>query len=62
MLGEHCDAQVHGLYLMDKEQKMDNYVYVEHAFPNCTSSELFKGILDDVKINGKKIENLVEFE
>ena len=47
MLGEHCDAQVHGLYLMDKEQKMDNYVYVEHAFPNCTSSELFKGILDD---------------
>lgn len=47
MLGEHCDTQMHGLYLMDKEQRIDNYVYVEHAFPNCTSNELFKGILDD---------------
>lgn len=47
MLGEHCETQMHGLYLMDKEQRIDNYVYVEHAFPNCTSNELFKGILDD---------------
>ena len=47
MLGEHCDTQMHGLYIMDKEQRTDNYVYVEHAFPNCTSNELFKGILDD---------------
>ena len=47
MLGEHCDTQMHGLYLMDKEQRIDNYVYVEHALPNCTSNELFKGILDD---------------
>ena len=26
---------------------MDNYIFVEHAFPNCHSRELFKGILDD---------------
>lgn len=47
MDGEHCNVQVHGLYLMDKEQKIDNYVYVEHSHPNCDSYELFKGILDD---------------
>ncbi|MCQ2294110.1 MAG: Fe-S cluster assembly protein SufD [Bacteroidales bacterium] len=47
MLGEHCDVQAHGLYLNDQEQRVDNYVFVEHAFPNCVSRELFKGILDD---------------
>ena len=47
MNGEHCNTQAHGLYLMDKEQKVDNYIFVEHAKPNCESNELFKGILDD---------------
>lgn len=47
MLGEHCQVQAHGLYLNDQEQEVDNYVFVEHAFPNCHSQELFKGILDD---------------
>lgn len=47
MTDEGCDAQVHGLYLIDKEQKVDNYIYVEHAHPNCHSNELFKGIMDD---------------
>lgn len=48
MLGEHCNVQVNGLYLNDKHQRVENYVYVDHAKPNCKSSELFKGILDDV--------------
>lgn len=47
MNGEHCDVQAHGLYLNDQEQQVDNYIYVEHAHPNCHSHELFKGILDD---------------
>lgn len=47
MLGEHCDVQAHGLYLNDQEQQVDNYIYVDHAHPNCHSRELFKGILDD---------------
>ena len=45
--GEGADAKVFGLYLMDKEQHVDNQVFVHHAKPNCTSNELFKGILDD---------------
>lgn len=47
MLGEHCHTEAHGLYLLDKEQRADNYVFVDHAKPNCTSHELFKGIMDD---------------
>lgn len=47
MRGEHCDTEAHGLYLVDKDQHVDNHVYVEHAMPNCISHELFKGILDD---------------
>lgn len=47
LMGEHCDCQAHGLYLIDKEQRAENYIYVEHAHPNCQSEELFKGIMDD---------------
>ena len=47
MLGEHCQVEAHGLYLNDQEQQVDNYIFVQHAFPNCHSRELFKGILDD---------------
>lgn len=45
--GEHTDIQADGLYLIDKEQQVDNYIFVNHLVPNCTSHELFKGILDD---------------
>lgn len=40
-------ANVYGLYLMDRKQHIDNYVFVDHAKPGCTSNELFKGILDE---------------
>jgi Fe-S cluster assembly protein SufD len=43
--GSHAD--VFGLYLMDKVQHVDNQVFIDHAQPDCTSNELFKGILDD---------------
>ena len=47
MMGEHCDVQAHGLFLNDQVQQVDNYIFVDHACPNCHSRELFKGILDD---------------
>jgi len=40
-------ADVYGLYLMDKKQHIDNHVFVDHVNPECTSSEHFKGILDE---------------
>ncbi len=47
LVGEGADADLNGVYLMDKKQHIDNQVYVKHAVPNCTSSELFKGVLDE---------------
>jgi Fe-S cluster assembly protein SufD len=45
--GSGADANIYGLYLVDRKQHVDNRVFIEHAVPDCTSSELFKGILDD---------------
>lgn len=45
--GEGAEADLNGLYLMDKKQHVDNQVYVNHNAPHCNSNELFKGILDD---------------
>lgn len=45
--GEGADANALGVYLVDKKQHVENHVHVSHLVPRCTSSELFKGILDD---------------
>lgn len=47
MQGERCMLEADGLYLIDREQECDNYIFVEHAKPNCHSRELYKGIVDD---------------
>jgi len=44
---EGCENNSYGLYLTDRTQHIDNYSFIDHAKPHCTSSELFKGILDD---------------
>jgi len=46
--GERAECNSYGLYLSDKWQHVDNFVNVDHAFPNCTSNQLFKGVLDDM--------------
>jgi Fe-S cluster assembly protein SufD len=45
--GENAEAEVLGLYLMDRSQHIDNQIYINHKAPNCTSTEKFKGILDE---------------
>lgn len=45
--GEGAEADLNGIYLMDKKQHVDNQVVVKHSVPNCFSNELFKGVLDD---------------
>ena len=47
MQGEGCRLEADGLYLVDREQECDNYIFVEHAKPRCSSRELYKGIVDD---------------
>lgn len=45
--GEGAETQVHGLYLIDKTQHVENRLKVNHNVPHCSSNEKFKGILDD---------------
>ena len=45
--GKNAEADLKGLYLVDKKQHVDNQVFVDHASPNCYSNQLYKGIIDD---------------
>jgi Fe-S cluster assembly protein SufD len=43
----NCNSYLNGLYVADGKQIIDNHTLVDHAKPNCFSSELYKGIIDD---------------
>ncbi len=45
--GEYCETNVNGLYLVDRKQKVDNYIKIDHKKPNSISRQLYKGIIDD---------------
>jgi len=45
--GEGASAQAFGLYLTDRTQHTDNFTFIDHAVPNCSSFEHYKGILDE---------------
>jgi len=45
--GEGADATLNGLYLTGGRQHVDNHLRVRHRAPNCTSHQLYKGVLDD---------------
>ncbi len=44
--GEHSEANMYGLYLLDGKTHVDNHTVVDHKFPNCDSNEMYKGIVD----------------
>ncbi len=43
--GASCDLQ--GVFFGQRDQRTDVWTRIDHSVPNCTSSETFKGILDD---------------
>ena len=47
LAGENSEAHSYGLFVADKEQHIANFVQVDHVAPNCDSTQLFKGVLDD---------------
>lgn len=47
LIGEHAHANMNGLVFSDDKQHVDNFTSIDHAVPNCTSSQLYKNILDD---------------
>ena len=56
MEGEGAETNALGLFLIDKNQHVDNFTVIEHASPHCTSNQHYKGVLDDSStgaFNGK---------
>jgi Fe-S cluster assembly protein SufD len=54
--GEGTDSIVDGLYILSDSQIVDNHTLIDHQQPNCTSHQLYKGILNDAShavFNGK---------
>ncbi len=45
--GEGAENHAFGLFLMDRNQHVDNSVFIDHVVPHCFSNQLYKGVLDD---------------
>ena len=45
--GQGAHSNMYGLYATNQRQHVDNFTQVEHLVANCTSDELYKGVLDD---------------
>lgn len=45
--GEYAEATLCGMSVLDKEKQLDTYSHITHAVPHCTSTELFKNVLND---------------
>lgn len=45
--GEHCETLLCGMVIGDQKQQVDNFTSIVHNKPNCSSSELFKYVLDE---------------
>lgn len=46
LVAEGGECHLNGLYLAKGKQRVDNHTNIDHAHPRCTSSELYKGVLD----------------
>ena len=58
LLGEESHVTMDGLYLLAGDQHIDNHTRIDHAVPNTTSDEVYKGVMDDnshAVFNGKVI-------
>lgn len=56
--GENCTSEMNGIYMQSGVQHVDNHTKVNHLKPNCTSIELYKGVLEGKStgvFNGKVI-------
>ncbi|WP_242346221.1 Fe-S cluster assembly protein SufD [Anaeromyxobacter terrae] len=46
LVGEQASVAANGLYMADGERLVDNFSWVEHAVPRCSTTETYKGVLD----------------
>ena len=45
LAGPEAHAELNGMYLLDGNAHCDNHTYIGHDVPDCTSDELYKGIV-----------------
>ena len=45
--GEYAEATVAGMIIAGRDQHVDNFAFLDHAKPNCHSTQLFKYVLED---------------
>ncbi len=56
LVGQNAHADLNGLYFGKENALIDNHILVDHVAPNCTSNQLYKGVLNDEStgvFNGK---------
>jgi len=56
--GANCYSEINGVYLGREKQDLDNHTFIDHLFEHCTSSETYKGVMDDSStgvFNGKVV-------
>jgi Fe-S cluster assembly protein SufD len=45
LLDMNGHAELHGIYIPDGDQLVDNHTLVDHVSPHCYSNELYKGVM-----------------
>ncbi len=56
LVGQNAHADLNGLYFGKENAHIDNHILVDHVAPNCTSNQLYKGVLNGESVgvfNGK---------
>ncbi len=56
--GENCHSELNGVYLGKNKQHLDTHTFIDHLYGHCTSSETYKGVMNDQStgvFNGKVI-------
>jgi len=54
LAGENANSELYGMAITDKQQHIDNFTEIDHQVPHCTSTELFKNVLDDTSTGAFK--------
>lgn len=47
---EGGECNLYGIYILDKNQVVDNFSFIDHIAPHCVSNEYFKGVMDDTSL------------
>lgn len=48
--GEQAETTLCGMSVLDNKQQVDTYSHITHSVPHCTSTELFKNVLNEQSV------------